>query len=150
MWITREPKKLELWNKRHFEEKRTENVQHVQYVYLLTKYIKYNVCRLAVRYVLYIYDISRLRVKTRFLCSSTLFSRWLCHWWDNMANWQTRTDHSRQYDMVHVLYVLDTDATNAHTECLLLSYGNNGYTNIPQRYFHMHVACLGRSPPPVT
>jgi hypothetical protein len=31
----------------------------------LTKYIKYNVCRLAVRYVLYIYiyDISRLRVK---------------------------------------------------------------------------------------
>jgi hypothetical protein len=28
----------------------------------LTKYIKYNVCRLAVRYVLYIYDISRLRV----------------------------------------------------------------------------------------
>jgi hypothetical protein len=27
----------------------------------LIKYIKYNVCRLAVRYVLYIYDISRLR-----------------------------------------------------------------------------------------
>jgi cytochrome b involved in lipid metabolism len=31
--------------KRHFEEKKAENVQHVkniQYVYLLTKYIKYN------------------------------------------------------------------------------------------------------------
>jgi hypothetical protein len=31
--------------------------------YLLTKYIKYNVWRLAVRYVIYIYYISRLRVK---------------------------------------------------------------------------------------
>jgi hypothetical protein len=29
----------------------------------LTKYIKYNVWRLAVRYVIYIYDVSRLRVK---------------------------------------------------------------------------------------
>jgi hypothetical protein len=29
MWIIHEPKNVELWNKRHFEEKRTENVQHV-------------------------------------------------------------------------------------------------------------------------
>jgi hypothetical protein len=29
MWIIQEPKKVELWNKRHFEEKKTENVQHV-------------------------------------------------------------------------------------------------------------------------
>jgi len=29
MWITREPKKVALWNKRHFEEKKTESVQHV-------------------------------------------------------------------------------------------------------------------------
>ena len=38
MWITQEPKKVALWNKRHFEEKKTESVQHVWnilYVYLL-------------------------------------------------------------------------------------------------------------------
>jgi hypothetical protein len=40
MWIRQEPKKLALWNKRHFEEEKTESVQHVeniQYVYLLYK-----------------------------------------------------------------------------------------------------------------
>jgi hypothetical protein len=65
MRIICEPKKVELLNKRHFEKKRTENVQHFQTIkweYFSTKYIKYNVCRLAVRYVLYIYDISILRV----------------------------------------------------------------------------------------
>ena len=29
MWITQEPKKVALWNKRHFEEKKTESVHHV-------------------------------------------------------------------------------------------------------------------------
>jgi hypothetical protein len=29
IWIIQEPKKVALWNKRHFEEKRMENVQHV-------------------------------------------------------------------------------------------------------------------------
>jgi hypothetical protein len=29
MWITQEPKKLALWNKLHFEEKKTESVKHV-------------------------------------------------------------------------------------------------------------------------
>jgi hypothetical protein len=29
MWIIREPKKVELLNKRNFEKKRTENVMHV-------------------------------------------------------------------------------------------------------------------------
>jgi hypothetical protein len=29
MWIIQEPKKVALWNKRHFEEKRMQNVQHV-------------------------------------------------------------------------------------------------------------------------
>jgi hypothetical protein len=36
MWIREETKKVELWNKRHFEEEKTESVQHVeniQYVY---------------------------------------------------------------------------------------------------------------------
>ena len=29
MWILQEPKKIVLWNKRHLEEKKTENAQHV-------------------------------------------------------------------------------------------------------------------------
>ena len=29
MWIIHEPKKVALWKKRHFEEKKTESVQHV-------------------------------------------------------------------------------------------------------------------------
>jgi hypothetical protein len=29
MWIIQEPKKVALWNKRHFEEKEMESVQHV-------------------------------------------------------------------------------------------------------------------------
>ena len=29
MWILQEPKKIALWNKRHIEEEKTENVQHV-------------------------------------------------------------------------------------------------------------------------
>jgi len=29
MWIIQEPNTLELWNKLHFEEKKTENIYHV-------------------------------------------------------------------------------------------------------------------------
>jgi hypothetical protein len=29
MWIIQEPKKVALWNKRHFEEEKTQSVQHV-------------------------------------------------------------------------------------------------------------------------
>jgi hypothetical protein len=29
MWIIQEPNKLELWNKLHFEEKKTESAHHV-------------------------------------------------------------------------------------------------------------------------
>jgi len=29
MWIIQEPKKVALWNKRYFEEEKTENLQHV-------------------------------------------------------------------------------------------------------------------------
>jgi hypothetical protein len=45
MWIVQEPNKLELWNKMHFEEKKTEsiyNVKSIRYVYLLNKYINCN------------------------------------------------------------------------------------------------------------
>ena len=41
IWIIQEPNKLELWNKLHFEEKKTEciyNVQNIQYLYLLNNF----------------------------------------------------------------------------------------------------------------
>ena len=44
MWIIQEPNKLALWNKLNFEKK------NIQYLYLLNKYIKCNIWRLAVRY----------------------------------------------------------------------------------------------------
>jgi hypothetical protein len=43
MWIIQEANKVALWNKRHFEERKTEIMQHVQniqYRYLLNKYLK--------------------------------------------------------------------------------------------------------------
>jgi hypothetical protein len=40
MRIIQESKKVALWNKRHFEEKKTESVQHVQYVYLFKNIYK--------------------------------------------------------------------------------------------------------------
>jgi len=46
MWIIQEPNRLDLWNKLHFEEEKTESIYHVQniqYLYLLNKYIKCNV-----------------------------------------------------------------------------------------------------------
>jgi hypothetical protein len=51
MQIIQEPKKVALLNKWDFEEKKMECVQHVnkfQYVYLLKKYIKWCVWRIAV------------------------------------------------------------------------------------------------------
>jgi len=45
MWIIQEPNMLELWHKLHFEEKKTESINHVQNIrnlYLLNKYIKCN------------------------------------------------------------------------------------------------------------
>jgi hypothetical protein len=53
MWIIQEPNKVALWNKWHFEEEKTEIMQHVyniQYGYLLNKYLKCSVWKLAVRY----------------------------------------------------------------------------------------------------
>jgi len=53
MWIKQEQNILALWNKLRFEEEKTENTYHVsniQYLYLLNKYIKCNVYRLAMQY----------------------------------------------------------------------------------------------------
>ena len=58
MRMIQEPNKVALWNKRHFEEKKTEIMQHIQniqHVYLLNKYLKCSVWRLALRYDIYIY-----------------------------------------------------------------------------------------------
>jgi hypothetical protein len=43
--------KVALWNKRHFEDKETECaacLKKIQYVYLLKKYLKWDVWRVAV------------------------------------------------------------------------------------------------------
>jgi hypothetical protein len=51
MWIIQEPKKVALWNKQHFEETEMESVQNVYkilYVYLLKKYKKLGVLKVAV------------------------------------------------------------------------------------------------------
>jgi hypothetical protein len=60
-----EPKKVKLWNKRHFEEKRTENVQRVKNIHYNPLNTELNpICHLlAFAAAPYIYDISTLRVK---------------------------------------------------------------------------------------
>jgi hypothetical protein len=58
MWIIQEPNNVALWNNRHFEERKTEIMQHVfniQYGYLLKKYLKCSVWRLAARYDIYVW-----------------------------------------------------------------------------------------------
>jgi len=41
-----------------------QHVKNIQYVYLLNKYIKCNIWRLAVQYDIYIYVIRQLKVNT--------------------------------------------------------------------------------------
>jgi len=65
MWIIQEPKKVALWNKRHFEEKNGECAACLKYFVLIfdeKKYIKCNVWRVAVR-PSYIWDARFLKVK---------------------------------------------------------------------------------------
>jgi hypothetical protein len=53
IWIIQQPNKVALWNYRHFEERKTEImhlVSNIQYGYLLNKYLKCSVWRLAVQY----------------------------------------------------------------------------------------------------
>jgi len=52
MWIIQEPKKVALWNKRHFEEKNGECAACLKYsvlTFVEKKYIKCNIWRVAVR-----------------------------------------------------------------------------------------------------
>jgi hypothetical protein len=52
MWIIHEPKRVALWNKRHFEEKNGECAACLKYSVLIfaeKKYIKCNIWRVAVR-----------------------------------------------------------------------------------------------------
>ena len=44
-----------------------KHISNIQYVYLLNKYIKCNIWRLAVRYDIHIYVIRRLKVNTSLL-----------------------------------------------------------------------------------
>ena len=65
MWIIQEPKKVALWNKRHFEEKNGECVACLKYsvlIFVEKIYIKCNIWRVAVR-PSYIQDARFLKVK---------------------------------------------------------------------------------------
>ena len=65
MWIIHEPKKVALWNKRHFEEKNGECAACLKYsvpTFVEKKYIKCNIWRVAVR-PSYIWDAGFLKVK---------------------------------------------------------------------------------------
>ena len=67
MWITQEPKKVALRNKRHFEEKNGECTACLKYSVLIVvekKYIKCNIWRVAVR-PSYIQDAQFLKVNGR-------------------------------------------------------------------------------------
>jgi hypothetical protein len=58
MLIIQEPNKVAVWNKRHFEERKTEIMQHdLKYSVrtFVDKYLKCSIWRLAVRYDIYIY-----------------------------------------------------------------------------------------------
>jgi hypothetical protein len=64
MWIIQEPKKVALWNKRHFEENNRECAACLKYSVLIIcwkKYIKCNIWRVAVR-PSYIQDARFLKV----------------------------------------------------------------------------------------
>jgi hypothetical protein len=70
MWIIQEPNKVILWNKRNFEERETEIMQHVkniQYWYLLNKYLK---C-----------SVGRQRVKRSAACEAQPSEMYVCHSW---------------------------------------------------------------------
>ena len=64
MWIIHEPKKVALWNKRHFEEKNGECAACLKYsvlIFVEKNYIKCNIWRVAVR-PSYIWDARLLKV----------------------------------------------------------------------------------------
>jgi hypothetical protein len=68
MWIIREPKKVALWNKRHFEEKIREYVACLKYsvlIFVEKIYIKYKIWRVAVR-PSYIKDARFLKVNVQW------------------------------------------------------------------------------------
>jgi len=52
MWIIQEPKKVALWNKRHFEQKNAECAACLKYsvlIFVEKEYIKWHIWRVAVR-----------------------------------------------------------------------------------------------------
>jgi hypothetical protein len=66
MWIIQEPRKVALWNKRHFEDKNGECAVYLKYsvlIFVEKIYIKWNIRRVAVR-PSYIWDARFLKVNT--------------------------------------------------------------------------------------
>jgi hypothetical protein len=66
MWIIQEPKKVELWNKRHFEKKNGMCAACLKYsilIFVEKKYIKCNICHSILIYcmlIMFICDPSRI------------------------------------------------------------------------------------------
>ena len=77
MWTIQEPKKVALWNKRHFEEKNGECAACLKYsvlIFVEKKYIKCNIWRVAVC-PSYIWDARFLKVNPHWkLCQNTCIS----------------------------------------------------------------------------
>jgi hypothetical protein len=82
MWIIQEPKKVALWNKRHFEDKNGECAARLKYSVLIfvEKNIKCNIWRVAVR-PSYIKDSGFLKVKKQlkhfWILLQPQFDTWL-------------------------------------------------------------------------
>jgi hypothetical protein len=71
MWIIQEPKKVALWNKRHFEEKNGECVACLKYsvlIFVEKIYIKCNIWRVVVR-PSYIWDARFLKVNCNWVAT---------------------------------------------------------------------------------
>jgi hypothetical protein len=63
--------------------------------------------------------------------------------WDNVEKYGTARWDTWQYDTKHTLCMLDKNATDTHSErVVLLSHGINAYTNAPDFYVYAYIACL--------
>ena len=82
MWIIHEPKKVALWNKRHFEEKNRECAACLKYSVLIfvekNIYIKCNIWRVAVC-LSYIKDARFLKVKRCYKYTKPEINSWFCN-----------------------------------------------------------------------
>jgi len=103
MWIIEEPKKVALWNKRHFEEKNGECAACLKYSVLIfdeKKYIKCNVWRVAVR-PSYIWDARFLKVNKNLYIHINDSEIWNFHQY--FPAWMSLLWCPIEYPLTHLL-----------------------------------------------